>query len=350
MLFPMLFLDLGAVALGLNLRMDQLEASCSSLGVEERVEVEAVAPELREAVVRLQHRAEDVAEALNHHGLSLGAPSLARRLAQLEATREELEAVKEQQERVEERAEQRAAGLQADMEALELELTRLRDLELPLEELLRRMDLAEQDCASLGERLELAQQAPEEERPSPTASVEAVSMAVSKVRMAQTMDQLQDLAQWRNEITLEMDRLQRLGRIMEDRLEAFDQVERRTEDLAQQMQVAQAPAELPRSRSASPPHAWRPLRPQSPNLRLDGKASIASPFFQGTGWAKAPPRRPYSAGAVRAEAPTQLQQLREKLLQAAPALPPELRKQLQQAEKQGVFPKPARRGRPMSAR
>lgn len=170
-----------------------------------------------------------------------------------------------------------------------------------------------------------------------------------QVRMAQTMDQLQELTEWRNEITAEMDRLHRLGRIMEDRLEAFDQVERRTEDLAQQMQVAQAPQEAPRSRSSSPQHAWRALRPQEPGLRLDGKASyVASPFFQGTGWAKAPPRRPYSAGAVRADQPTQLQQLREKLLQAAPALPPELRKQLQQAEKQGVFPKPTRRGATVS--
>ena len=55
-----------------------------------------------------------------------------------------------------------------------MELTRLRDWELTLDELLRRMDLAEQDCASLRARPELAEQGapgpsgpPEDERPSP---------------------------------------------------------------------------------------------------------------------------------------------------------------------------------------
>ncbi|CAL1130608.1 unnamed protein product [Cladocopium goreaui] len=188
---------------------------------------------------------------------------------------------------------------------------------------------------------------------------------VSSAEIVQCLEDMQDLVQWRSQVRDEMDRLHRLGRIMEDRLEAFDVLERRTEDLAQHLEGKgprdPSPPRGARSRSSSP--GWRALRSEHPDLTLTGKGSspkaaqppgyISSPNFAGTGFAKVPPRRPYSAGAIRGDAPSPLQQLREKILQAVPALPPELQKQLEAANKSatgnGVFPRPPAAGAPAGA-
>jgi len=227
-----------------------------------------------------------------------------------------------------------------------------------LDDLKQRVEITEEGFADLTDRLQkvhmyepdisLAVDSIQEEGASPN-SLDRINTTGSIVKgggipnakFAQCLEELEELTHWRQEVKDEMDRLHRLGRIMEDRLEAFDVVERRTKDMAEQLEAMaprdSSPPRGTRSRSSSP--GWRTFRPgEHPDLTLNGKGSpakaveipqISSPHFEGSGWAKAPPRRPYSAGAVRGEVPSQLQQLREKLLQAVPALPAELQKQLQ---------------------
>eukprot|EP00435_Cladocopium_sp_Y103_P073264 s92_g43.t1 len=152
--------------------------------------------------------------------------------------------------------------------------------------------------------------------------------------IVQCLDDMQDLLRWRSQARDEMDRCPALWRRVEkpmaDRLEAFDVLERRTEDLAQHLEALGSPV--------------GPLIQQLLD-EAQPPGHISSPNFAGaasTGFAKVPPRRPYSAGAIQGDAPSQLQQLREKILQAVPALPPELQKQLEAANKSaasnGVFP------------
>eukprot|EP00439_Symbiodinium_sp_Y106_P011572 s325_g1.t1 len=138
-------------------------------------------------------------------------------------------------------------------------------------------------------------------------------------------------------------------RLQPDRLEAFDLVERRTEEVAEKVQALDSDMENARSRSASPPRVAMRLRPEeNPDLTLAGKghaasrvekppSRIASPNFEGTGWARALPRRPYSAGSSRGADTPQLQQLREQLANLA-GLPLALQKKLQASPGQSVFP------------
>jgi len=189
---------------------------------------------------------------------------------------------------------------------------------------------------------------------SASPSVGGMSAAPSRARMmmvqqAQNWDQLKELIEWRCQVTEDLRKLSRVGRIMEDRLEAFDLVERRTEEVAEKVQALDSDMENARSRSASPPRVAMRLRPEeNPDLTLAGKghaasrvekppSRIASPNFEGTGWARALPRRPYSAGSSRGADTPQLQQLREQLANLA-GLPLALQKKLQASPGQSVFP------------
>lgn len=86
---------------GLHVRMDQLEASCAAASTSEAAPVSEAAA-LGEALTRLQHRVDNAFEALSHHGATVAAPSLARRLQQLEArSGEAVEGLQQAQERAE---------------------------------------------------------------------------------------------------------------------------------------------------------------------------------------------------------------------------------------------------------
>lgn len=238
------------------------------------------------------------------------------------------------------------------------------DMSNEFKDLSKRLEIMEEGFAHVADQLQRAQiYEPDVSHEGSPGGNERINtgLSVSKAGFSsgdivQCLDDMQDLLRWRSQARDEMDRLHRLGRIMEDRLEAFDVLERRTEDLAQHLEGKgpmprdPSPPRGARSRSSSP--GWRAVRAgEHPDLTLTGKGSspaaqppghISSPNFAGTGFAKVPPRRPYSAGAIQGDAPSQLQQLREKILQAVPALPPELQKQLEAANKSaasnGVFP------------
>jgi len=337
-----------------NVRLDEM---ISTLARQEAVDKQAALMKASEKRITVQvDRVKHALEVLNHHGLVLDTTSLSKRQEQIdEACKHATKFSEEARQDVERVASRMDKGLQrVDSEIVEMKgeiLTNLDDLK-------QRVEITEEGFADLTDRLQkvhmyepdisLAVDSIQEEGASPN-SLDRINTTGSIVKgggipnakFAQCLEELEELTHWRQEVKDEMDRLHRLGRIMEDRLEAFDVVERRTKDMAEQLEAMaprdSSPPRGTRSRSSSP--GWRTFRPgEHPDLTLNGKGSpakaveipqISSPHFEGSGWAKAPPRRPYSAGAVRGEVPSQLQQLREKLLQAVPALPAELQKQLQ---------------------
>ncbi|CAJ1389390.1 unnamed protein product [Effrenium voratum] len=319
---------------------------------------------------------DSISKVLSHHGILAEMRSLSRRQDRLEEAHESADSMAQMA-----RMQGELATVAAGLRSVESQTATLKELDKTCQLLQGRLESAEEAYANL---LSLTEQLQEDigkedslevlpgqdggpaakhalspvshaSVASPTAvSPFSPTRSLSKVRSErETHEQLRDMAQWRSQVKEEMNRLHRLGRIMEDRLEAFDVLERRTEDMAEQLQ-ALAPRDChgARSRSPSPGRAMRPGEAHA-DIKLEGKRSIpqaegpahiSSPNFEGTGWVKALPRRPYSAGAVRGDTPSQLQQLREKMLQAVPGLPPELQKQLQAAvapsgpSPSGVFP------------
>jgi len=313
-------------------------------------------------------------QILDHHGVSAEADSLSQRQDKAEvacnnAMRSSTAAAQEV-ESVVSRVDEGLLRMDAEISDTK------EDMSSEFKDLGKRVEIIEEGFAHVADQLQRAQiYEPDismtEGSPGGHDRINtglSVSKAgVSSAEILQCLEDMQDLVQWRSQVRDEMDRLHRLGRIMEDRLEAFDVLERRTEDLAQHLEGKgprePSPPRGARSRSSSP--GWRAVRAgEHPDLTLTGKGSspksaqppgyISSPNFAGTGFAKVPPRRPYSAGAIRGDAPSQLQQLREKILQAVPALPPELQKQLEAANMKhaagnGVFPRPPSAGAPAGA-
>lgn len=136
--------------------------------------------------------------------------------------------------------------------------------------------------------------------------------------------QVQSLLRWQEDMREDVNKVFRLGRIFDDKVEAFDVIEHRMEQLWDQVQGLEnndpqlrnghdsaGPGGRDAQRSPSPKQAsgawWnRVLRPDEETCM--GKSHFASPNFDGTGWAKSPPRRPYSAGAAcNADKPQQPQ-------------------------------------------
>jgi len=219
------------------------------------------------------------------------------------------------------------------------------------------------------------------------------SRPVSKAGTKLLDDQMNQLLKWKEDMQNEFDGVLRVRRILEEKAEILDILDARTEQLTQQVQTlsgenwmeqllqatgqqeerARSRGRSPSGRSQSPPQAtgvgWtralRPTKPDDRDLVLKGSSAVGSDdsrtpdpeagrhrfarhHFHGTGWAKSPPRRPFSAGASRPqvshsfqmsfqdrlELDQQQKELQEQQLQ--------LEQQLEQQVDQEQEPKPER--------
>lgn len=141
--------------------------------------------------------------------------------------------------------------------------------------------------------------------------------------------QVQSLLRWQEGLREDVNKVLRLGRIVDDKVEAFDVVENRMEELWDQVRGLENNGPMlenndPQGRACGRAAQRSPSPKQASgawwNRVLKPDEHFASPNFDGTGWAKSPPRRPYSAGAAcNADKP---QQPQSQPPQSAQKLPP----------------------------
>eukprot|EP00931_Biecheleriopsis_adriatica_P099669 TRINITY_DN7433_c0_g1_i6.p1 TRINITY_DN7433_c0_g1~~TRINITY_DN7433_c0_g1_i6.p1 ORF type:complete len:657 (+),score=126.17 TRINITY_DN7433_c0_g1_i6:45-2015(+) len=156
-----------------------------------------------------------------------------------------------------------------------------------------------------------------------------------RIGIAEVHQELKSLKHWKDSVQTEVEKVARLGRILDDKVESFDTMERRTEQLFIQVQDLGSALETLSNTNAGQPRPGEALHARAMNttphlscsssadesdgtLMLQGtgtgfRSLQASPAFEGTGWAKSPPRRPQSAGCARDRHSVDLQRVQQLL-------------------------------------